>query len=114
FVMVRSSLKEGMGAVNIAGMQLFGNIEVEILKFKMNDKNYIASEKAYSIDNDIYSNPGLSFRMKKIPGFEFSELDNFFPDKTIVKQSSGSSEIIIKHQEFGSEEEASANLQKIL
>lgn len=114
FFMVRSSLKTGMGVCNIAGMQLFGNIDVKILEFSLNGRTYTATEKPYSIDNDNYINPGLQFNMKKLQGFEFSDLDKFYPENTILKQTNGSSEIIIEHWTYGTTEDTKNSMKKIL
>lgn len=114
FFMVRSSLKTGSGKANIAGMQLFGNIEVKIIEYSENGKTYTATEKPYILKNDIYTNPGLRFNMKKLKDFEFSDLDLFFPENTILKQTNGSSEIVVGHWTYGTAEDARGSMRKLL
>lgn len=114
FYMARSSLQSGMGQANIAGMQLFGNIEVEILEYEVNGNLYNTTEKPYRIENEMYTNPGLKFSMKKLPGFEFEDLDNFYPKKTILKQTNGSSEILVEHWTYGMEEDAKESMVNII
>lgn len=114
FFMVRSSLKDGVGAANIAGMQLFGNIDVKILEYSMDNEKHIASEKAYSIENATYSNPGVRFKMKQLEGFQFSDLDKFYPENTILKQTDGKSEIMVSHWNYGNVEDAEGSIARIL
>lgn len=113
FYMVRSSLQSGTGGANVAGMQLYGNVDVEILEYKMNDKWHTSSKSPYQLVNDTYYNPGLSFRMKRLKGFEFIDLDKFYPEKTILKQTNSSSEVIIDYWNFGIEEDVNQKAQDI-
>jgi len=113
FSMDRSSLKIGLGKANIAGMQLFGNIDVDILEYSINGETYTATKEPYILKNDIYTNHGLRFIMKKLTGFEFSDLDLFYPENTILKQNNGASEIVVAHWAYGSPEEA-MDIKKIL
>ncbi|MDO9552225.1 transglutaminase family protein [Rhodonellum sp.] len=114
FFMVRSSLKDGMGKANIAGMQLVGNIDVNIIEHEVDGELHTATENPYFIENDIYTNPGLKFAMKKLEGFEFTDVDLFYPENTILKQTKGASEITVGHWTYGSAEEAMASTNRIL
>lgn len=114
FYMFRSSLKDGMGKANIAGMQLFGNIDVKILEYSIEGKTNSATGKPYFIKNETYMNPGLQFKMKQLQGFNFSDLDKFFPENTILKQSNGPSDIIVSHWTFGTVEDAEFIMNRIL
>jgi hypothetical protein len=113
FFMVRSSLKDGMGSANIAGMQLYGNIDVKILEYSLEAEKHIASEKAYILDKGTYTNPGVHFKMKQILGYHFSDLDKFYPENTILKQINGSSEISVNHWTYGTVEDAQGSIKRI-
>lgn len=114
FFMVRSSLKTGMGAANIAGMQLFGNIDVKILEYGMNEETFTATEEPYIIKDEIYSNPGLNFNMRRLEGFDFSDFDKFYPESTILKQNKVSSEIVVEHWTYGTAEDTEYSMNRIL
>ena len=114
FYMVRSSLQNGMSSANIAGMQLYGNIDVEIKDYRIGKESFTASAEPYVVTNDVYNNPGLKFRMDKIPGFTFIDLDRFYPDKTILSQVNGKSKIEVQHWTFGTENATERGKKKVI
>lgn len=114
FFMVRSSLKEGMGKGNIAGMQLFGNINVKIVEYNMNGNTFATTETPFTIDDKHYINPGLQFAMKQLQGFQFSDMDSFYPEIAILKQSNGPSEIFVAHYTYGTVQDTEDSMLKVL
>ncbi|HSJ67069.1 MAG TPA: transglutaminase domain-containing protein [Anditalea sp.] len=115
FAMISSSLKSGTGELNISGLQLFGNIDIETLEYSLDktSKN-INIKKPYSIDQDTYNNPGLGFSMEKLTDYEFSDLDRFYPETIILKQTNGNSEVKLEHLSFGLVERTESQIEELL
>ena len=84
FYFVRSSVNNGLGECLIGGSQLYANIDVEILEYKLEGKTYQPKEKLYTFDDKIYSNPGLGISMQAFNGFEFKDMDRVYPDNLLV------------------------------
>lgn len=115
FHMLQSSLKSGVGELNIAGLQLFSNIDVEILEYSYEDKtNDVTTKTPYRIERDTYINDGLKFSMAKLPGFEFSDLGKFYPEEIVLKQKDSQSEITLEHISYGLHEKTENRIKEIL
>ncbi len=114
FFMFRSSLMDGMGIANSAGLQLFGNIEVEMLAYAMDGKTKSTTDIPYFIKDKTYINPGLKFSMEKLQGFSFLDLDKFYPENIILKQSNELSEVLVNHWTYGTTIDAEGSIKRIL
>jgi hypothetical protein len=101
FYYVRSSVSNGLSECMIGGSQLYANIDVEILEYKLEEKTYKPKEKLYTFNDKIYSNPGLGILMKAFNGFEFKDMDRVYPDNLLFSlRNPSNGESVEVYQEF--------------
>jgi hypothetical protein len=101
FYFIRSSVSNGLGECMIGGSQLYANIDVEILEYKLEEKTYKPKEKLYTFNDKIYSNPGLGILMKAFNGFEFKDMDRVYPDNLLFSlRNPSNGESVEVYQEF--------------
>jgi hypothetical protein len=81
-----SSLEEGISTQIGALMQLYGNLDIQILEYTLNGRRITVPEdaKAYGIENNTYRNPWLELTVVKPDSFSFTRLDSVWPDNTVV------------------------------
>jgi len=82
----RSSLEDGLGESLFVAQKVFGYLDIEILEFSLKGRTIKVSEPQplYEIRDGIYWNPGLQISLKAPEGFDFSDLDKVWPDKTLL------------------------------
>ncbi|MBM3296955.1 MAG: transglutaminase domain-containing protein [Candidatus Aminicenantes bacterium] len=86
FVLARSSLNDGLGELLSSGQGLFGNLRVSVLNYALKGEQVVVDPDSplYSLEGDIYFNPGLGLRVRKPDGFAFEDLDKTWPDDTLL------------------------------
>ena len=85
------TLQDNMAAGSVAGLQLYGNVDVAILEYSIGGKVVQVPEKAssFSIVGDEYVNPWLGFSMRKPAGSSFDKTNAVWPDPTVLEVKSG-------------------------
>jgi hypothetical protein len=88
---------DNLAAFSVAGLQMFGNVDIQVLEYSMAGKTTPVeeSEPAYSVSGDIYRNPGLGVSVRKPDGFSFTKLDAVYPDNTIFQLQGGSQKVAV-------------------
>jgi hypothetical protein len=81
-----SSLEEGISTQIGALMQLYGNLDIQILEYTLNGRRITVPEdaKAYAVESNTYRNPWLELTVVKPDSFSFTRLDSVWPDNTVV------------------------------
>ncbi|MDI6698822.1 MAG: transglutaminase-like domain-containing protein [Candidatus Saccharicenans sp.] len=85
----RSSLKDGLTESLLAAQRFFGYVTVEVLEFNLGQRTIQvpAGQPLYEIKNGKYWNNGLQIGLRAPDGFNFSEVDRTWPDKTLLALS---------------------------
>ena len=91
FAILRSSLAEGLGVGALAGAQLYGNLDLEVLEYELagRESRPASGERPYSLSASTYRNPGLGIRLTAPRGFAFTGLDAVWPDPTVLALEDG-------------------------
>jgi hypothetical protein len=81
-----SSLEEGISTQIGALMQLYGNLDIQILEYTLKGRRVVVPVGAqpYVANDNTYRNPWLGLTVVKPDSFHFTKLDAFWPDDTIV------------------------------
>jgi hypothetical protein len=81
-----SSLEEGISTQIGALMQLYGNLDIQILEYTLKGRHVIVpvEAKPYTANGNTYRNQWLGITVVKPGSFQFTKLDAFWPDDTIV------------------------------
>jgi hypothetical protein len=81
-----SSLEEGISTQIGALMQLYGNLDIQILEYTLKGRRTTVpvDAKPYVANNNTYRNSWLGLTVAKPDSFHFTKLDAFWPDDTIV------------------------------
>ena len=95
-----TSLKNGAGEFSVMpGGLLYGNVDVEIQSYEINGKTHLVAdgEASYQVIDNVYVNKSLSLTIKKENGFEFTELNESWPNYTVasVVNASGNEKITV-------------------
>ncbi len=84
----RLSLREGAASLNAgAALQLFGQIEARVLSYQVEGGELQPVEKEelpYRVSGSLYRNLGLGLELAKPEGFAFADLDQVWPEKTLL------------------------------
>jgi hypothetical protein len=85
-----TSFADGGGTLNSAGLQIFGNVAVRVLRYNdgTSTVDVPAGAKPYRIAGNRYENPWLGLTLEKPSAFEFQKLDAVYPDDTVVEMAS--------------------------
>src|SRR5262249_27741846 len=77
--------QDNLVAGSVAGLQLYGNVDITILEYSLGGQTFRVPENAsaYSIEGEIYRNEWLGFSMRKPDGFAFAKTDAVWPDRTV-------------------------------
>ncbi|MGB9893299.1 MAG: transglutaminase-like domain-containing protein [Candidatus Saccharicenans sp.] len=96
-----SSLDEGLGDTLTAAQRVFGYLDIEILEFSLNGQRIKIAEgqPLYQVKKGIYWNSGLQISFEAPSGFDFSDLDKVWPDKTLLKLKSSGDQVLELKQE---------------
>lgn len=86
FRFATSSLQNGPSALTGAGLQLYGNIEVQVLEYTLGGRTIRVPADAAPdhITGDTYTNPWLGVAIRKPHAWRFSNRKQVFPDPTLV------------------------------
>lgn len=86
FALARSSLNDGLGELLSSGQGLFGNLRVTVLDYTLKSGTVAVDPASplYSLEGDLYANPGLGLSVRKPDGFLFEDLDKTWPDPTLL------------------------------
>lgn len=84
FYFTRTSASNGIGEYLIGGSQLYSNVDIKIIDYKLDGKIYKSNEKVYEVNEKGYLNAGLGIRLSKISGFEFSDMDHVYPNNLLL------------------------------
>ena len=81
-----SSLEEGISTQIGALMQLYGNLDIQILQYTLKGRRTTVpvDAKPYAVNNNTYRNSWLGLTVIKPDSFQFTKLDAIWPDDTIV------------------------------
>jgi transglutaminase-like putative cysteine protease len=85
---VHTSFEEGPGILSASGVnRLFGQCDIDITGYRLRDETKMpvpVDAQAYTIKDNRYINPWLGLEVEKPSRFVFENLDQFWPDDTIV------------------------------
>ena len=81
----------------LAGMQMYGNIEVFVLDYSIDGKTIRVPDSAlrYSVEGDEYRSDGLGISIRKPEGFSFAGLEAVYPDNTILRMQRDADKITV-------------------
>jgi hypothetical protein len=87
FAYAISDLSAGPADLLIGGQQLFGNLDVEILDYRLDGVavNIPPGRPVYHVSENTYINPGLGMKLVKPHGFVFRDMDKVWPDDTLLR-----------------------------
>jgi hypothetical protein len=96
FSVFTSSFEEGTVTQVGALAKLFGNVDVQILEYKIGGKRIIVPEdaKPFVIDGDTYRNEWLGLSVTKPESFQFTKLDSSWPDLSVVTMEGPQHELL--------------------
>ncbi|HEV3200894.1 MAG TPA: transglutaminase domain-containing protein [Bryobacteraceae bacterium] len=105
------TLEDNLAAANLAGMQMYGNIDVAVIDYTIHGRTVHVPDSAqpYQIADDRYQNPWLGISVRKPKGFEFTRLDAVYPDATIVGMENGAATVTVTQEPVGTDAEISVN-----
>jgi hypothetical protein len=109
-----SSLEEGISTQIGALMQLNGNLDIQILEYTLRGRRTIVpvDAKPYVVNNNTYRSPWLGLTVVKPNSFQFTKLDAFWPDDTIVAMEGPQHQTVeIQKGGFSTEYETAAHLR---
>ncbi len=88
---------DNLAAFSVAGFQMYGNVDVEVLEYSTNGKTVRVpeSERRYDVSEDRFRSDGLGFTLAKPAGFAFSHVDAVYPDPTIAQLQFGASKVTV-------------------
>jgi transglutaminase-like putative cysteine protease len=91
FAFLRSSLADGLGVGVLAGVQLYGNLDLEVLAYETErgEQRPGPGARPYALAGATYHNPGLGLRLAAPRGFSVSALDRVWPDPTLLVLEDG-------------------------
>jgi hypothetical protein len=86
FAFLRSSLADGLGVGALAGAQLYGNLDLEVLAYEADGREArpASGARPYALAGSTYHNPGLGLRLAAPRGSSLSALDRVWPDPTLL------------------------------
>ena len=84
FHFARMAGNNGLGEFLMAGAQLYSNVDIEILEYKLNDKVIKTTNKLYTVNEVGYNNPGLGLSIAAMNGFEFKDTDKIYPESILL------------------------------
>ena len=92
------TLEDNAAMFNVAALQMYGNIDIDVLEYSTGGKTFSVSPSAakYSVSASEYRNTSLQFAVRKSAEFEFNKLDAVYPDFTILEMQRGSAKISVQ------------------
>jgi transglutaminase-like putative cysteine protease len=92
------TLEDNAAMFNVAALQMYGNIDIDVLEYSTGGKTFFVSPSAakYSVSASEYRNTSLQFAVRKSAEFEFNKLDAVYPDFTILEMQRGSAKISVQ------------------
>jgi hypothetical protein len=89
----------------LAGMQMYGNIDVSVLEYSIDGKTIRVPDSAprYSVEGDEYRSDGLGISIRRPEGFSFAGLDAVYPDNTILRMQRDADKITVALTEAASD-----------
>jgi hypothetical protein len=86
FSAFNSSLAEGLSTQMGALMQLYGNLDIQIIEYTLKGRRVAVppDAKPYAVNGNTYRNPWLGLTVEKPDSLQFTKLDAVWPDYTIV------------------------------
>jgi hypothetical protein len=96
FSLARSAMNAGLGELLGGGQSLFGNLKVSILDYTLNGKTVKVGPglPLSVVVGDRYFNAGLGLRVRKPDGFAFADLDQTWPERTLLTMKGPRGELI--------------------
>ncbi|MGB4703778.1 MAG: transglutaminase-like domain-containing protein [Candidatus Saccharicenans sp.] len=82
----RSSLENGLSDSLIAAQKFFGYVTVEVLEFKFQQHavKVLPGQPIFEIKDGRYWNHGLQLGLRAPAGFNFTDTDKVWPDRTLL------------------------------
>jgi transglutaminase-like putative cysteine protease len=98
---MKDSLKNGIGPHMGSLLQLYGNVEIDILEFDIDGRStkVPAKAKPFTIDGDVYRNPWLGVEIVKPANFRFAKMNAVWPDSAILELQGPEKQVIRVLQE---------------
>lgn len=88
FAFQRTSLAAGIGELNLGpSSQMFGQVDARVRAFQVEGelrRTAPAGLALYTVEGDLYRNPGLELTWRRPEGFDFVDLDRVWPDDTLA------------------------------
>ena len=96
FYFSRTTLHEGPGEATLGGQQLYGNIDIKIVEYKLSGKTHSVEDDSplYVIQGNRYSNAGLGIHISKPEAFTFSDTDKVWPERVLVRMNGPEGETV--------------------
>jgi hypothetical protein len=110
-----SSLEEGISTQIGALMQLYGNLDIQILEYTLKGRRVVVpvEAKPYVANGNTYRNSWLGLTVVKPDSFQFTKLDAFWPDNTILAMEGPRHQTVeIQKHGYSPRYEAAAYLQR--
>jgi Transglutaminase-like superfamily len=101
---MKDSFENGIGPQLGSLLQLYGNVEIDILEFDVDGRSTEVSTdaKPYTIEGDLYRNAWLGVEITKPANFRFTRMNAVWPDTTILELEGPAKQSIRLLQESGS------------
>ncbi|MCX7973872.1 MAG: transglutaminase-like domain-containing protein [Candidatus Aminicenantes bacterium] len=96
--LVASSLNQGLGEIISVGQRFFSRIEITILDYQLEGRNFKAPFKLYEVKDNKYTNFGLNLSVQQIDSFSFAELNKAWPDNTVLVMRNETEEVRLLQQ----------------
>jgi hypothetical protein len=89
--------ENNLAAFVIAGSQMYGNVDVQVLEYSVGAKTVRVPESAqrFTVAGDEYRSEGLGVSFRKPDGFRFTKMDAIYPDPTIFEIERGSEKLTV-------------------
>jgi len=89
FAYASSNLSAGPADLLIGGQQLFGNLDVKILDYRLGGATVSVppGRPAFQVSENAYINPGLKMKVVKPRDFVFTDMDRVWPDHTLLRMT---------------------------
>ncbi|MCI0627392.1 MAG: transglutaminase domain-containing protein [Acidobacteria bacterium] len=101
-----TTLADNGAEVIMGGLQMYGNVEVQVLEFTIGGRAVRVPDdaKPYVVEGDVYRNPWLGFSFRKPSGFSYSKLNALYPDTTIVRmEASNGQSVTVQYAGVGAD-----------
>ncbi len=116
FAFASSNLNAGPADLLIGGQQLFGNVDVEIMDYRLGGTTVSVplGRLPYEVSENAYINPGLGMKVVKPRNFTFTDFDKVWPDPTLLRMTGPEGQKVSILQKAWRPGQTSASLARFL